>query len=1352
MTNPLAIFEAVVELEGADREQQLAALCEGNPEVRAVVERMLEADGAEDPVVDPDLREVLVADLLESEIVAGRRAPEPALPDHVGDYRILRVLGSGGMGVVYEAEEEHPHRRVALKVLHADLIDLDTTRDRFRREVQTVSDLRHPSIPRVFAAGEVDGSPWLAMERIEGAHLHHAAAGRPLEQRITLLIRVCAAVEAAHERGVLHCDLKPSNVMVDQDGLPHILDFGLASTTRPDGDRAGTPEFMPPEQRRGEALGPTADVFALGRIGTEVLPEAEGDLGAVLARATAADPSERYPTVAALRRELECVRGHRAPEAASASALHRLRLFALRHRDTLGALGLALTLLVALLAGADALSDLREQRRQQAREAAADARLQRLQARLGDPGQDRLFEDFARLPENQQTRALAEAWIVRGSVLLEADRVEEGLVALAEGFVRATDEDQQKRALERLGRYFERHDRWDQLAGLLASGHHSPDLERRLRLGTRDLSVLPEPLADWARGTRLDVRAYRVDVEPWPGAGLLAFDQDRAVVEQYRFEPGLALEASWPIPDEVAYGFAFPRAIPGHPGLVVARDADWRLSVWPLGEGLRSAGFEAPIVPLSHASDGGPVFVGTGGSAGRHLLELDVGDGSVRRLTAGPERWASDVTGLAVGDLDGDGTAELVVAQGPWHAFSLTVLTRDGDGWSVDTSLPVGGVRQVRILRTPEGPRIVTAVSPDTENRLVLGDAEPAGPPQGLYVYAWRPGTLAEVARIPSEAAQSLALRELHVGDVDGDGDQDVVVGGDLMETHFAWVLRWEGDRLEPLPRMVGLHPLGLAQADGDPALELVVRVPDDDHHTWVLGSGERPLHALDTSPIRDPSAERWIPDDPALARTWRRAHHLADLGLPGAAAQLLLRAEPMATSAEQAVGLRLRAAELFAAGRRLDEGRELLVGLDPADPELAQRRHRLAVRTALLDRNWEEAARLEADPAALRAHAEELGWSGLPSAPPQRGLLEPHLWHLPDDRTLQITGGRGMLDVFAHQGVVAAARFTPEPDTVGLQVDLSVIDAEFGGVANVLLLDPGGTPVFGVNVEHSGGGVDTRLNATCVTPHGTAGRSWPSRRGHASTRGIGAQGGRLVVTVEWAADSGRLLCRVDDGSGEVYREELHFDPPARDGQWWAVVAGGHPYLQSMARLRLVLHDLRLRARSVERAASLPPSHQPPSRYAAVHRQMRRDPEPWLARGLLPGPVLDDYALAWRDAVSSHGLGDLEQGVLHPALDALDPAADGAAELLLGRAVALFHRGEPEAAAAELDRLLEHPERLRYGYDPISRALALRVALARLTGDREAEQRTTAAFEPDLPDEEQRLERLERWIRIVSEE
>ncbi|QDU69767.1 WD40 repeat domain-containing serine/threonine protein kinase [Engelhardtia mirabilis] len=386
------VFARALPLAGDERARLLDAACADDAELRREVEELLAShDSPRNPVDGGGLRDHL-APLLDGD------EDEPALPDAIGPYRILRRIGAGGMGVVYEAEQARPRRRVALKVLHPAHAHGARLR-RFRREAELLARLHHPGIAQVYAAETVDQGhgeqPWFAMELVEGLPLVDYAerAGLDRRARLELVAEVCDAVQHAHDRGIVHRDLKPDNVLVDAAGRPKVLDFGIARASETDallstihtgqGELLGTVTHMAPEQLGGDptAVGPAADVWALGVILYEllsgrlphdlaglsltaairVLGEREprrlaaldgglrGDLDTIVAKAMAIEPERRYVTPAALAADLRRHLAHEPIQARPASAAYRLRRFARRRPAVVASLVVGLVAVAAVL-------------------------------------------------------------------------------------------------------------------------------------------------------------------------------------------------------------------------------------------------------------------------------------------------------------------------------------------------------------------------------------------------------------------------------------------------------------------------------------------------------------------------------------------------------------------------------------------------------------------------------------------------------------------------------------------------------------------------------------------------------------------------------------------------------------------------------------------------------------------------------------------------------------------------------------------------------------------------------------------------------------------------------------------
>lgn len=196
----------------------------------------------------------------------------------IGRYLLLHRIAAGAAGYVYAADDPTLGKRVALKVIATDLQDEPETRERFYREARITAQLRHPNIVQVLEVGQDHGRPFIAMELLEGLPLDEHLRSRPdlsLEARVDLIIQLCTGLEAAHAEGVVHRDVKPSNIIVQGDGRLKILDFGLArlhtSTLTAQGAVVGSSGYMSPEQAEGHTVDERSDVFSAAAVGYLIL-------------------------------------------------------------------------------------------------------------------------------------------------------------------------------------------------------------------------------------------------------------------------------------------------------------------------------------------------------------------------------------------------------------------------------------------------------------------------------------------------------------------------------------------------------------------------------------------------------------------------------------------------------------------------------------------------------------------------------------------------------------------------------------------------------------------------------------------------------------------------------------------------------------------------------------------------------------------------------------------------------------------------------------------------------------------------------------------------------------------------
>jgi predicted Ser/Thr protein kinase len=328
----------------------------------------VESLAASDPEMAAEVRSLLEAEARSGDFL--EKGFAPALPLRFGPWRPVRELGVGGMGRVFHSVRAVGdfEQQAAIKTLRPELLGSEAGR-RFQRERRILARLDHPHIARLLDGGEDDQqTPYLAMEFVEGQSIDRWAQGRDRKEILALFLQVCDALDHAHRHLIIHCDLKPSNILVNASGQAKLLDFGIARLISPDAEGATiahlTPQYASPEQLRNQPLSTATDIYSLGVVLFKLLtgqlpyaattarstdpvalaqeicdappavlgPAFPRDLAAIVSKALAKNPADRYSSAQAFAQDLRNFLAGRAIEARPLPAAHELWRFLVRHK------------------------------------------------------------------------------------------------------------------------------------------------------------------------------------------------------------------------------------------------------------------------------------------------------------------------------------------------------------------------------------------------------------------------------------------------------------------------------------------------------------------------------------------------------------------------------------------------------------------------------------------------------------------------------------------------------------------------------------------------------------------------------------------------------------------------------------------------------------------------------------------------------------------------------------------------------------------------------------------------------------------------------------------------------------
>ncbi len=1294
----------------------------------------------------------------------------------LGRYLILGLLGRGGMGVVYSAFDERLRRRVAIKRINRPGADV-TTRQRSLREAQAMASLAHPNIVAVYEAFELDSRLCIVMELVAGRTLREwLAEARPSQaERLAAVMQAGRGIAAAHTAGLVHRDLKPDNIMIGDDGRVRVMDFGLAraigghhetlefevgsadpqaGATPYTGEFVGTPGYVAPEQDLGIHADARSDVFSFCVLAFEALHGRRPSLGsdtpmlaaaqdgrvtpeggqvpawldAVIGRGLAVDPDGRWPTMDALL------------DALSDDPVARRRWLVR---------GVALVVFAGLLVAAvlHGVRVWREANEQTRSEAAAAARLRTVEATIaraeaaGDAASaEAAFRNFVADPEHRRTQALTQAWLARGD--RRRSDATAARTAYAEAYIHARTPDDERQALRRLAGVFA--GEWDGVGlgrgvDLLRArvpedpvvaelGFQAEMLQGDLAGAATELARPGHSQAAW-RPT-LEHLSHELEsaltvnglvVLPGPGpARLAAHSVDGAQV--VLLDGALQEVGRWRDDGTITL-------VPGTSWALAQTVNEARLVDFSTGVTLgRGAPGLVPIAPFDATGDGVPeLFFGRRWPLYGFSRWEGLGGADARVRDAHPATDASDSTFDAhvVGDLDGDGTDELVIGFGAWRRFDLRVFRPDARGeLELVTARRIGRVGGLALVR--RGARRLLAVFVDNSCPAPELFPEPphTGAAPGVHFFEWADGELAEVDFVAFPGGDGFGrftgLEGSAVGDLDGDGREDLAFALDREARHWLMLLRQDDTGFSPL-LLGGVKLLAGAQLDDDDPLELLV-AQQPTVRLLALGLGDR------KAPHRGPGVDVPPPPpllaDPWLVERWQRAGDLAALALTDSAADGLRDAAMMVSDRPARSVLLDRAGELLAEGDRVVE--QLALEHDVHDdPHVRDRvRARRALALSRLGRHEDALAEAEALVRESSGEAEPLRIASAlvhdlsTLLAPDANLelrfdapLAPQ-WqiHTPGAVRRSPTRAALELEIPATHSAVAELPIEWGGGPLSFEFELDIERLEFGAGIEVALADADGKRWLGGAITGQGGGGQLQQ----VWWLKVGGRPWTLKSAREVPSGI--NGRRIHLRLTYFPERALVeLMLADDGDVTLARFSIA-TPPAPGLQRLIIGSFADSNQASLALgelRRLAFRGARLVAAPVEvsardHAARLLAEREPRAALAALEASDSPHPRADMLRLLALAELGDLAGLAQAvGLVLTHlddpfWIGDLVLALRrHPVAAAALREVAGPALLPTLRSIWAFarpHRNDPRLRDEVLDGLRE-VERLSPGTD-----------------------------------------------------